>query len=320
MIWSYVLLAAGLALLVVAGDFLVKGAVSLAERLGISPLVIGLTVVAFGTSAPELFVSVQAAISGQPGIAVGNVVGSNIANVFLVIGLPALIAPVVARQKGIRRNMSAMLILSAVFVWMISDGALSRAEGLTLLAALVAFIIWQLVDARAGRVAPDHDYHEDVGTLTPTIPRTLLYIAIGLIGLPIAAQMSVRAASDIASAFGISEAVIGLTIVAIGTSLPELATTFMAAWRKTGAVAIGNVVGSNIFNLAFIMGLTATIVPIPVDPRIVSVDMWVMLGAAIVLAGLGYGRINAGKAVGALLLLAFAAYIYSFFPGNFLIG
>lgn len=313
MLLNLVLLIAGMALLVVAGNALVKGAVGLAENLGISPLVIGLTVVAFGTSAPELFVSVQAALGGSPGIAVGNVVGSNIANVLLVLGLPALIAPIDPNQPGLRRNLTAMLAVTLVALWLLSNGHIGRLEGLLMFAGLCAFIGWQVHTARTGAVVPaSGDIHDEVGDVPHETRAIALYLAAGLVGLPIAAQLTVSGAVGIAERFGVSDAVIGLTVVAIGTSLPELATTLLAALKRSGAVAIGNVVGSNIFNIAGILGLTALIAPVPVDPRIVSIDMWVMLAVTVLVAGLGYARIAAGKAIGIAMLVAFVAYLWSF--------
>lgn len=312
MFFSFVVLAAGLALLVFAGDYLVKGAVGLAENFGISPLVIGLTVVAFGTSAPELFVSVQAALAGRSGIAVGNVVGSNIANVLLVLGIPALIAPVVATQPGIRRNMTFMLVLTAVSLWLFSNGMIGRLEGVALFLGICGFITWQVVTAIRDNGASDHDLRDDIGESPHEGPRIAAYLLGGLVGLPLAAHLTVTGASDIAEAFGVSDVVIGLTIVAIGTSLPELATTLIAALRKSGAVALGNVVGSNIFNLAGILGITAMIMPVAVDDRIVRVDMWVMLATTLLLAVLAYARISAGRWFGIAMLVVFVGYMYSF--------
>lgn len=312
MLFSTVLLLAGLLLLVFSGDFLVKGAVGIAENLGIPPLVIGLTVVAFGTSAPELFISVQAALQGAPGIAVGNAIGSNTANVLLVMGLPALITAVVARQPGLRRNLSAMLVTCLLFLFMISDGLLSRVEGMVLFLGLCLYIWWQVHQAGRIRVA-GKDYHDDIGEAPHEPGRVAAYLTAGLVGLPLAAQLTVVGASDIARTFGISEAAIGLTIVAIGTSLPELATTLMAAVRRTNAVALGNIVGSNIFNIACIMGVTGMIIPVPIEARILGIDMWVMMAAVSLLAVIGYARLTIGKLAGIAMLLAYAIYIISVF-------
>lgn len=313
MFFNLLLLLAGMVLLVLAGNALVKGAVGLAENLGISPLVIGLTVVAFGTSAPELFVSVQAALGGAPGIAVGNVVGSNIANVLLVLGLPALIAPIDPNQPGLRRNLTAMLAITVIALWLLSNGYIGRLEGLLMFAALCAFIAWQVHTARRGAtVAAGGDIHDEVGDVPHGTTAIVGYLAAGLVGLPLAAHLTVSGATGIAERFGVSDAVIGLTVVAIGTSLPELATTLLATIKRSGAVAIGNVVGSNIFNIAGILGLTTLIAPVQVDQRIVSIDMWVMLATTVLVAALGYARIATGKVLGMAMLIAFAIYMWSF--------
>ncbi|MBN7756093.1 calcium/sodium antiporter [Nitratireductor aquimarinus] len=313
MLFSLLMLAVGVTLLFFAGDIFVKGAVGLAENLGISPLIIGLTVVAFGTSAPELFTSVQAALSGAPGLAVGNVVGSNIANVLLVLGVPALIYPVISNEKGLRRNLVAMLGTTAVFMWMLAGGVITRLEGAALFAGLCAFIAWQIYDARSSGAPENHDFHDDIGEAPHDRKRVIIYLVAGVVGLPIAAQLTVAGAVRIAESFGVSDAAIGLTIVAIGTSLPELATSVAAAIKRQSTMALGNIVGSNIFNIACIMGLTALITPVAVDPRIISVDMWVMLGASLALALLGFLRLPAGKAVGGAMLAAFAGYIATVF-------
>ncbi|MCB1417774.1 MAG: calcium/sodium antiporter [Notoacmeibacter sp.] len=314
MILDILILAAGLALLVFAGDYLVRGAVGLAENLGISPLVIGLTVVAFGTSAPELFISVQAALTGSPGIAIGNVVGSNIANVLLVVGLPAMFAPLAATEPGLRRNMTAMIGVTLLFVWMLGNGLLGRLEGMVLLALLAAYIYWQIWTARRLK-EPEHDFHEEIGEAPHDRYRIALSIIGGLVGLPIGAQLTVMGASAIARSFGVSDEAIGLTIVAVGTSLPELATTMTAVLRGSSAVAIGNVVGSNLFNILSIMGITALIIPVTVPERIISVDMWMMLATTVILAILAYARLHAGKAIGGAMLLAYGAYTWSIFAG-----
>jgi cation:H+ antiporter len=312
MFLSVLLLLAGMGLLFWTGDVLVKGAVGLAENLGIPQLVIGLTVVAFGTSAPELFISVQAALAGQSGIAIGNVVGSNIANVLLVIGLPALLAPVLANQPGLRRNMTAMLALTVLFMWLLSNGIIGRLEGAVLVVAICLFIGWQIYEAMVAERAPVLDFQDELGEAPHQGWKIAAYLAVGILGLPLAAHLTITGAVDVAEYFDISDAVIGLTVIAIGTSLPELATTFMAAIRNSGGVAIGNIVGSNIFNIAAIMGLTALIMPVTVADRIVAIDMWVMLGTSIILAVLAYARITAGKLMGMALLVGFGAYIASF--------
>lgn len=317
-IYSVYLLAAGIFLLVLAGDYLVRGAVGLAEMLGISPLIVGLTIVACGTSAPELLVSIDAALRGSPGIAIGNVVGSNIANVLLVIGIPAMIAPVAATEPGLRRNMIAMILVSLVFMWALHDHLLSRTEGVVLLAILVCVTWWQIRTAQAMKSKnaakqATETLREEIGEPPHDPLRIALSLFAGIVGLPFGAHLTVEGAVSIAQAFGVSDAVIGLSVVAIGTSLPELATTMMAALRGSSAVAIGNVVGSNLFNIAGIMGITAAIIPIRVEHRITEIDMWVMLATSLILAIIAFARLSAGKAIGVAMLFAFAAYLYSIF-------
>ncbi|MCI5077185.1 calcium/sodium antiporter [Oricola sp.] len=310
MILDILMLAAGLVLLVFAGDFLVKGAAGLAENLGIPSLVIGLTIVAFGTSAPELMVSLQSALSGAADIAVGNVLGSNIANVLLVMGLPAVIASIHADQRGLARNVAVMLVFTIAFMWMISDDQLDRLEAGGLLAGLALFILAQVARARA-HVEEDEpaDYHDELGEMPHATGRIAMYLLGGLIGLPLAAHLTVSGASGLAETFGISQAAIGLTIVAVGTSLPELATTMAAAWRKEADVALGNIIGSNIFNIGAIMGITGLIVPVPVSHIMIERDMWIMLATAVLLTAICYMRITTGRLLGASMFAAYLAYI-----------
>ncbi|WP_026479908.1 calcium/sodium antiporter [Ahrensia sp. 13_GOM-1096m] len=316
MLLNIAMLVGGLILLVFAGDYLVKGAVGLAEKFNIPPLIIGLTIVAFGTSAPELVISLDSALSGVPDIAVGNIVGSNIANVLLVMGLPALITAIHANQNGLSRNVGILLFFTLAFMWMISDGVLSRLEGGILFAGLVLYIIAQIVRARTQTeddATIPSDYHDDVGDAPTQNSKIIVFLLGGLILLPIAAHFTVEGASGIASHFGVSDAAIGLTIVAIGTSLPELATSFMAAWRKNGDVALGNIIGSNIFNIAAIMGITGLLIDVPVADTMIAYDMWVMLAAAVLLAVICFARITTGKLLGSAMLLAYLAYIISVF-------
>lgn len=301
-------LALGLALLVVGGDALVKGAVGLAEKLGIPSLIIGLTIVAFGTSAPELFISVKAALDGAAGIAIGNVVGSNIANVLLVMGIPAIIAASRCDDTGIGRNMLVMIGFTLVFIAMLADGALTRFEGVILLFLLAAFITEQIRTARNSSSAAAAITEE-----VPEHPSSNLLIAGFLIGglimLPLGAELTVNAATVIAKSWGVSDAVIGLTIVAIGTSLPELATSIMATIRGNSSLAIGNVVGSNIFNIGSIMGFATVISPMDVDPHFMKQDVWVMLACAVIVAILAHWKFKIGKRVGVAMLIAYTTYI-----------
>lgn len=283
----YVTLAAGLLLLLFGGDVLVRGAVSLAVKLEIPTLVIGLTIVAFGTSAPELVISLRSALAGSPGIAIGNVVGSNIANVLLVLGIPALIAATNCDQPFIKRNMMYVIGASLLFITLCFLGPLSFWHGAILFGCMVAFLV------ESGRRAAQRS---DAATIigeesielidgvsgVPTRNWVIAaFLIIGLVALPIGAQLTVSAATVIAKNFGISEAAIGLTVVALGTSLPELSTTIAAALRGHCGLALGNVLGSNLFNILAIMGLTAMVVPVPVPDVIKRVDVWVMLAAAL---------------------------------------
>jgi cation:H+ antiporter len=315
MLLDILMLIAGLVLLVVAGDYLVKGAAGLAENLGIPPLIIGLTIVAFGTSAPELFVSLQSALAEKPDIAVGNVVGSNIANVLLVMGMPALFAPIHAGQRGLSRNVAVMMIFTLAFMWMLSDGILQRAEAAGLFAGLLLFVLAQILRARVAmdQNEPVGDYHDELGEMPHSASKIAVYLAGGIVGLPIAAHLTVTGASNLAEAFGVSQAAIGLTIVAIGTSLPELATTLVAAWRKNAEVALGNIIGSNIFNIAAIMGVTGMIIPVPVSNIILERDVWIMLVTAILLMVICFFRITTARIIGGAMLAGYLAYIVSVF-------
>jgi len=312
---DYMLLIAGLMLLVFGGDVLVRGAVGLAEKLNIPALVIGLTIVAFGTSAPELFISVKAAFSDASGIAIGNVVGSNIANVLLVMGLPALIAASRCDDSGIGRNILVMIGFTVVFMGILATGTITRFFGFLLFSLLLIFLWDQLRTARARKKSGEevHDYHEDV----PAVPQANLVIALllfaGLATLPLGANLTVDSASSIARSWNVSDAVIGLTIVAVGTSLPELATSLLATIRGSTSIAIGNVVGSNIFNIGSIMGIAAMIKPLEVGPHIVDFDMWIMLACALVVAILAHWKIKIGKRVGVAMIAFYTTYVVATF-------
>ena len=307
---SYLLFGAGLVFLVLGGDWLVKGAVGLAEQLGIPPLVIGLTIVALGTSMPELVISLDAALTDSGDLAVGNVVGSNIANVLLVLGAPALFAPMVATQNGLKRTLFFLAGVTGVFMLYVWDGVVDRTEGLVLLIFLLIFLAQQFNSARNGR-ADEANYADEVGDVPSSILKIWGLIGIGLITLPLAAHFTVQAAVDIAQQWQISKEVIGLTIVAIGTSLPELATGISAARQGNASVAIGNVIGSNFFNIVAIIGITATTIAVPVGGHVVSYDMWIMAGCTLILFLLPMAKLSIGKGLGSVFLLAYGAYIVS---------
>ncbi len=282
----FVYAALGLLILLLAGDALVKGAVNLSLRVGIPALIVSLTIVAFGTSAPELLISIKAGLDGAPGIALGNVVGSNTANVLLVLGVPALITVMHTSHFDTRKSFFQMLAGSVLFIALAFRGVFDWIAALILLASLAVILFSQLREALAHRAAGrvEADVEEPEGA-DPDMPwwKIGLFLLLGLIGLPLGADLLVDSAEEIALMFGVPDAVIGLTLVALGTSLPELATTVMAAIRRQADVAIGNVIGSNLFNLLAIIGIAALIAPIEVSPGFLQFDLWVMLGASLLL-------------------------------------
>jgi cation:H+ antiporter len=312
MSYSILLIAAGLVLLALGGELLVRGAVGLAARLGVSPLLAGLTIVAFGTSSPELATSVQAALDEAPGIALGNVIGSNIANILLILGLSALARPIVVNPASFRRDSlalggSALLAGGAVLL-----GVIGRVAGFVLVAAL-GFYLWWAYRSESARHDAEAERHEHEAAERPVPPDTAPVVLGGMIiaGLAAAifgARWLVEGAIALAGAAGVSQSVIGLTVVAIGTSLPELMTSLVAALRKHGDVALGNVVGSNISNLCGILGLAALIHPIAVPAEIARIDLWVMLGVtALLLLQLRSGW-RLSRIEGAVLLALYTGY------------
>ncbi|MGF1649467.1 MAG: calcium/sodium antiporter [Hyphomicrobiaceae bacterium] len=301
-------LVGGLLLLVGGGEALVRGAVDVAKRLGVSPLVIGLTLVGFGTSTPELVTSLQAASIGSAGIAVGNVVGSNIANVLLIVGVAALLKPVAVEQKSLLRDGFVMLAATAAAVWFVLQGSVGRIDGLVLVAALLVYLGYLFTRGEG----PDDeavDAQEVVGGRRDSIAFALILVVGGLAATIFGARLLVDGSVELARGLGVSETVIGLTIVAVGTSLPELVTSVMAAFRGQSDIAFGNVVGSNIYNILGILGLTGAIIPIPVDPQIAVVDIWVMTAAAIALVVFAVTGARVCRREGALLLLAYGGYM-----------
>ncbi|KAF0675990.1 calcium/sodium antiporter [Profundibacterium mesophilum] len=309
---EFLVAALGLIILVFAGDALVRGAVNIALRLGIPALVVSLTVVAFGTSAPEMLVSIRATLDGAPGLALGNVVGSNIANILLVLGVPALISGLDMSGSDTRRSYAVMLGVTAIFIAVSAFGPIGLPHALLLLAVLALVLGDQFRDAlahrRAGEAAP-----EEVEEADPEMPwwKIGAFTLGGLIGLPLGANLLVTSATEIASRYGVSDSVIGLTLVAVGTSLPELATTVMAAIRRQADVALGNVIGSNVFNLLAILGVTGLIAPIPVDPQFLRFDLWVMAAASLLIFPFVIWQWSMTKRWGILFTALFASYIYA---------
>ena len=311
MVTDLAFIAAGLVLLFVGGEGLVRGSVAIAERMRISKLVVGMVIVGFGTSTPELLVSLQAALAGSPEIAIGNVIGSNIANILLIIGAAALIWPIANADPSMRREGLVMLAVSAALVPLLMTGMVSRVAGIAMLVLLAAYLfITYRIESRRRESAFTHEAEEVAGIpLKPAMASAAVVIGLGM--LMLGARLLVDGATGIARDFGVSEAVIGLTIVAVGTSLPELATSVVAAWRKHADVALANIVGSNIFNILAILGLTAVVSPVPVESRFASFDAPVMLGVAAVLVVLLFTVKQIGRPLAVLLLAAYAAYIYA---------
>ncbi len=311
---SYIILIAGFVFLIKGADFLVEGASSLARRLGVSDLVIGMTIVALGTSLPELIVSVFAAAKGVTGIAIGNVIGSNVANILLVLGVAAVISPVIVARGTVRKEIPFCLLAALQVALLPNDriiegethNILSRIDGFVLLSFLVLFLYYVFELARSSDAEM-----LDVPEFTTTVPRSLGRIALGLIGLTLGGQWVVRSATDIARAFDVSDDIIGLTVVAIGTSLPELATSAVAAYRRNSDIAVGNIVGSNIFNVFLVLAVTAIIQPLPFSSTN-NVDVGVMIGTTMLLLLFMFtGRVKYAiqRGEGVVFLLCYAAYI-----------
>ena len=312
-VWDIAYLVAGAVLLFGGGEFLVRGSVAIATRYGISKLVVGLVIVGFGTSAPELLVSVQAALSGSPDISVGNVVGSNIANVLLIVGAAGLIAPVVNSDPAIRRDLIMMVAASLIAVALFLTGNIGRLAGAGLLAVLAVYLVTTYaLEQKRRRLAKgsdrddaDRDDDEEGLTLLPA----LLRVVAGIVMLVVGARLMVTGAVGIARDFGVSEAVIGVTVVAIGTSLPELATALIAGWKRQSQVVLANVVGSNIFNILSILGATAVIAPIAVSGRFAIWDGPIMAAIAVAMLAYLFAFRTIGRPMAAVMLVAYAGYI-----------
>ena len=302
-------LALGLVLLYYGAEALVRGSSSLALRLGLSPLVIGLTVVAFGTSSPELVVSLKAGLAGQGNISVGNVVGSNICNLGLILGICALVTPIATTSQIVRIDIPIMIAATAFTTFLLWDGTLGLAEGIILFALLLAYVVFSVYLARRQPTdALGAEFDTEVKASKRGLFIDLLMVAGGLVLLIFGARFLVDGAVVIARAFGWSEALIGLTVIAVGTSLPELATSLVAAVKKEADIAVGNIVGSNIFNLLGILGITAMATPLAAS-GISLVDYAVMAVFALVLWPMAYHQKCITRLEGAILLAGYAAYV-----------
>lgn len=318
----------GLLVLLVCGDLLVRGAVSLAKKMRIPALFIGLTIVAFGTSAPEFVVGIQAALADPAaiGIAVGNVVGSNIANVLIVLGLPALIYPIHSDQPMIRRNTLMMVGATGLFTYFAWDLNITLTEGFTLFALIFLYLLY--TGFRASRSTDDDFTIEEVEEVEQMsgLPKSPLWIGafilFAVVGLPLGAHYCVMGAQDLAVRMGVSPSVIGLTVIALGTSLPELATSLVAAMHRHSAVAIGNVIGSNLFNILAIMGATTLVavpvngMPIPVDAEFRSFELWVLMGTALLVLPYALSRGRVSRVSGIFFILGYVAFIWILFQNG----
>lgn len=310
---DFLKLFGGFVYLLMGGELLVRGALGLSKESQIPPVIVGMTVVAMGTSAPELMVSTFSSLSGYPGIAIGNVVGSNIANVLLVIGVPVMIYPISCAQEGLSRQTSLMIAVSLMFIVMCVFEPINFWEGVLLVTILVCFLI---MATRGAAIIPLDDAEEEMdrGLGLPTYPSTItLFIVLGVISLPLGADLVVEGGVGLATSWGVSEAVIGLSLIALGTSLPELSTTVIAALHKSSDVAIGNVVGSNLFNILAILGITALLTDIPVDPQFLRFDVWVMFAASVLLWIFVLVKGTIGRAWGGIFLAGYFGYMVAIY-------
>ncbi len=301
-------LGLGMVLLLKGGEWTIDSAIYIARHFGISPLIIGFTIVAFGTSAPELLVSINANLAGSPGIAIGNVIGSNIANILLVIGATAVFATLVVIPREILRDLIMMMLATILMMGLMITGDINRTGGGIMIAALLGFIFWQYKMASEDDIDPE-EYN---GRSFNSIFGALGVMLGGLIGIGLGAEFLVRGAKVTAAGIGVPEDVIGLSVIALGTSLPELSTCIIAAMRKQTDIIIGNILGSNVFNILMIIGATALIKPIEktaIAPQVISLDIWVMFGTAALFALilLLYRKVN--KPIGIFFLAGYVLYI-----------
>ncbi|HEM46717.1 MAG TPA: calcium/sodium antiporter [Alphaproteobacteria bacterium] len=318
MIIDLLMTVLGLGILLLGGEGTLRGAIGLARLLGVSPAMIGLTVVAFGTSAPELVVSLEASIAGSPAIAIGNVIGSNIANIMLILGAGAIIAPLVCDPRAVRRDATAMLAALVLLVGLGISGAILAWQGVLMIAVLVVYVMWSYRNDRNDG-SPVSELHvreaEETAGVPRAVPVVAFYVVGGLLALIGGAKLLVDGAVGIARTAGVSESVIGLSLVAVGTSLPELTATAVAAWRRHTDVAVANILGSNLFNVLLILGAASLAAPLPISPDFIAVDLWVMLAAGVVLIPIMVTGWHISRSEGALLLTLYALYIASLATG-----
>ncbi len=316
----YLLIPVGFALLFVGGDALVRGAVGIARRYGVSPMMIGATVVAYGTTSPELFVSMDAAFKDAPGIAVGNVVGSNICNFILILGVSALIWPI-SLERGASLKTTSIVLTAAtgLLILLAWDGDIARWQGIIMVLLLVAMTVYNFQSERR-RSPAENVYSEEAEEFAEkapqTAPRAIMVLGVGLLGVLFGAEFLVQGAVALARDAGVSEEVVGLTVVALGTSLPELATAVIAALRRHSDVALGTVFGANIYNILGIMGLVATVTPVPVPQQMLQFDLWFLLAITVVLSLWVRMLPQIGRAAGAGFVLLYCGYVVWQYTGG----
>lgn len=315
---EFLLIVVGLVCLFLGGEAILRGSVAIAQKLNLSTLLVSLVIVGFGTSLPELMVSVTAALGGAPNIALGNVVGSNIANVLLILGIAAMLAPVACGRPEMRRDMLMVLLASIVLVALSQNGAIDRPVGIAMVASLAVYLGYAYFVERShekkGEALLQRVERDIAAPVTVSLQVAVTFVVAGLLFLAGGAYALVEGATILAKQMGVSDAIIGLTLVAVGTSLPELATVIVAAYRRHADVVIGNVMGSNLFNILAILGTTVIIAPMPIEGRIADIDVWVMLAVAVGLAPLIWRGTKIGRLEGALfvtLYVLYTAWVYS---------
>ncbi len=299
-------MAFGIYLLIKGGDWTVDAAVFVAERTGLSPLFIGATIISFGTSVPELFTSVTANLQGYPGIALGNVLGSNVANILLVLGATAFVFQVTARPKDLLKDLCMMLLATGIMAFGMLTGGFNQILGLIMFAILVSFVFYQYKTDSIPLEEDDED--DDTPTIT-TMNGAIVILLAGLAALGVGSELLVKGAVQTGSAIGVPEAIIGLTVVAFGTSLPELSTCIAAARKQSVGLILGNIIGSNTFNILSIIGLTAVIAPLDVDPVLLGADLWITVAVAVLftLWMLTIGRLN--RTTGIIMMAAYVIFV-----------
>ncbi len=306
---EYVYIIAGFVLLLFGGDYLVKGASGLALKLDVSPMLVGITVVALGTSAPELVVSLSAALKGKPDIAVGNVVGSNIANVALILGFTALLFPIRIKRRTLRLDWIVLMAASILFIALGQNGLLNRWEGALSVGLMTAYISVSYVMERRSDDPQFGSDGVDTKEASRHIALLLFFIIAGSVALVFGAQWLVEGAEILARSFGVSDRVIAITLVSFGTSVPELAASIIAAFKGQKDLSLGNIIGSNLYNLLAVLGITSLVKPIHIAPEIVNVDMWWMLATSFAILPIGIIGMKIGRIGGILLFLAYVCYI-----------